>query len=82
VWKFINSFTVLAVLLFIIGAVGLVRGAEAIRDPGQPSDSWLPWLYFAAAILMVVNAILSVRHYEQKMKEQAQSSKEKEEARK
>lgn len=80
-WKFINSFTTLAALLFIIGAVGLVYGADAIRDPGQPHDPLLPYLYFGAAVLMVINAILSVRHYEQKMKEQEQSSK-KEEARK
>lgn len=75
-WRFLNSFTGLAVLLFIIGAVGLVHGADAIRDPGQPHDPWLPWLYFGAAALMVINAILSVRHYEQKMKEQKQSRKE------
>jgi len=81
VWKFINSFTVLAVLLFVIGAVGLVYGADAIRDPGQPQDSLLPWLYFGAAVLMIVNAVLSVRHYEQKLKEQEQLSK-KEKARK
>jgi hypothetical protein len=81
-WKFLNSFTSLAVLLFIIGAVGLVYGADAIRDPGQPHDPLLPWLYFGAAVLMVVNAILSVRHYEQKMREQSQPSKKKEEARK
>lgn len=73
-WRFLNSFTGLSVLLFIIGAVGLVYGADAIRDPGQPSDSLLPWLYFGAAALMIVNAILSVRHYEQKMKEKEQSS--------
>lgn len=81
-WKFLNSFTGLAVLLFIIGAVGLVYGADAIRDPGQPHDPLLPWLYFGATALMIVNAILSVRHYEQKMREQQQSSKKKEEARK
>jgi integral membrane sensor domain MASE1 len=80
VWKFLNSFTGLAVLLFLIGALGLVYGADAIRDPGQPHDPLLPWLYFAATILMVVNAILSVRHYEHKMKEQEQSSKQKEES--
>lgn len=78
-WKFLNSFTGLAVLLFIIGVAGLVYGADAIRDPGQPHDPLLPWLYFGAAVLMVVNAILSVRHYEQKMKEQKQSSPKKEE---
>lgn len=68
-WKFLNSFTGLAALLFIIGIAGLVYGADAIRDPGQPHDPLLPWLYFAAAVLMVVNAVLSVRHYEQKMRD-------------
>lgn len=68
-WKFLNSFTGLAALLFIIGIAGLVYGADAIRDPGQPHDPLLPWLYFGAAVLMVVNAALSVRHYEQKMRD-------------
>lgn len=80
-WKFLNSFTGLAVVLFIIGAVGLVYGADAIRDPGQPHDPLLPYLYFGAGVLMIVNAILSVRHYEQKLKEQQQTSKKEEEAR-
>lgn len=69
-WRFLNSFTGLAVLLFVIGAIGLVYGAGAIRDPGQPHDSLLPWLYFGAAALMILNGILSVRHYERKTKQQ------------
>lgn len=71
-WKFLNSFTVLAALLFIIGAAGLVSGADAIRDPGQPHDPLLPWWYFGAAILMIINAVLSVRHYEHKKRHQEQ----------
>lgn len=80
-WKFLNSFTVLAALLFIIGAVGLVSGADAIRDPGQPQDPLLPWWYFGAAVLMIVNAVLSVRHYEHKKRWEQEKSASKEEAR-
>jgi len=57
-----------------IGIVGLVRGADFIRDPGQPPSSALPWLYLGAAVLFLVNGWIShkqyLEHLEQMQKEE------------
>lgn len=38
---------------------GLVSGESAIRDPGQIRESGLVWIYFAGALLMLVNGALT-----------------------
>ncbi|CUU06111.1 MAG: hypothetical protein N2045_08040 [Fimbriimonadales bacterium] len=53
----------IALVLFIIGIIGLARGNEAIADPGQDVDPRLAWLYLLAGVIMVVNGILSHRQH-------------------
>lgn len=61
-WR--NSYFTIGFLLAIIAFVGLARGPQAITDPGQPPPtSWLPWTYLGAAVLFIVNGVLSHRVY-------------------
>lgn len=57
----LNTYFIFAFLLALIGILGLAKGAEYIRDPGQPSASSLPLFYLLAAIVFVVNGLVSHR---------------------
>lgn len=65
-WK--NTYFWIAAILFVVAILGLIRGPEAIRDPGQKREDHLVVLiYFAGAVVMLVNGLLShrqtVMHY-------------------
>jgi len=65
-WK--NTYFWIAAILFVVGVVGLIKGPDAIRDPGQKREDHLVVLiYFSGAVLMLVNGLLShrqtVQHY-------------------
>lgn len=62
----------IALLLFVIGIIGLARGNEAIADPGQDVDPRLAWLYLLAGVVMIVNGILSHRQHLRDLEEQRQ----------
>jgi hypothetical protein len=70
-WK--NTYFAIAVILFIVGICGLpfVGGENAIRDPGQQPDSGLVIIYWVAAIVMLVNGVIShratVQHYREQV---------------
>ena len=57
----LNTYFIFSFLLAIIGLLGLLRGAEYIRDPGQPSASALPLYYLLAAAVFVINGVVSHR---------------------
>ena len=54
-----NTYFWIALILFIVGVGGLVGGDHAIRDPGQRKEGGLAWLYFGAAVVMLVNGYIS-----------------------
>jgi len=56
-WK--NTFFWIAGVLVLLGFWGLISGERAIRDPGQIRESGLVWIYFAGALLMLVNGALT-----------------------
>lgn len=66
-WK--NTYFWIAGILFIIGVIGLpfLGGNAAIRDPGQVEENWIFLIYWAGAVVMFVNGLLShrmtVQHY-------------------
>ncbi|MCS7273668.1 MAG: hypothetical protein NZ550_05950 [Fimbriimonadales bacterium] len=60
----------IALILFIISMIGFARGNEAIADPGQDVDPRLAWLYLLAAVIMLVNGILSHRQHLRELKAQ------------
>lgn len=60
----------IALILFMIGIIGLARGNEVIADPGQDVDPRLAWLYLLAGVIMVINGILSHRQHLRERREQ------------
>ncbi len=60
----------IALMLAVIGIVGLARGNEVIADPGQDVDPRLAWLYLLAALVMLINGILSHRQYLRELEEE------------
>jgi hypothetical protein len=56
-----NTFFWIAAVLFVLAVVGLpfLGGDRAIRDPGQKREGMLWLLYFAAAVIMVINGYIS-----------------------
>lgn len=57
----LNTYFLFAFLLALIGLLGLARGAEYIRDPGQPSSAGHPLYYLLAAAVFVMNGVVSHR---------------------
>lgn len=66
-----NTYFWIAGILFILGVIGLpfLGGDAAIRDPGQKREGFLWLIYFVAALVMLVNGIISHRqtlqHFEE-----------------
>ena len=59
----LNTYFLFAFALTVIGILGLIRGADYIRDPGQPSASSLPFYYLLAAAIFVINGFVSHRSH-------------------
>ncbi|MBA3725722.1 MAG: hypothetical protein H0W86_04530 [Armatimonadetes bacterium] len=57
----LNTYFLFAILLALVALIGLFRGSNFIRDPGQPADTGLAWWYLAAAALFFVNGFVSHR---------------------
>lgn len=60
----------IALILAVIGLIGLAQGNETIADPGQDVDPRLAWLYLLAALIMLINGILSHRQYLRELAEE------------
>jgi hypothetical protein len=69
-----NTYFWIAIILFVVGMIGLVRGDAAIRDPGQRREGGLALLYFGAAAIMFVNGYMSHRHTVQQYAEETQGA--------
>ncbi len=67
----------IALILFIVGIIGFVRGNQAIADRGQDVDPRLAWFYLLAAVIMLVNGILSHKQYLREHAEQLEKQKAK-----
>lgn len=66
-WK--NTYFWIAIILVVVAIVGLLRGQDAIRDPGQTDENGLVLIYLAGAVIMFVNGFIShkmyIKHYEE-----------------
>ena len=71
-WK--NTYFWIAGILVLVALVGLLTGQDSIRDPGQRDENGLVLIYLVAAVVMVVNGLMSHRHTVQ-LWEEAQDSK-------
>jgi hypothetical protein len=64
-----NTYFWIAAILFALGVYGLpfLAGDAAIRDPGQRREDHLYLIYFGAALVMLLNGVIShsqtVQHY-------------------
>jgi hypothetical protein len=67
-----NTYFWIALILFGVGVLGLpfLGGDELIRDPGQRRESNLYLLYLGAAVVMLVNGIVSHRQTIQQFQEE------------
>jgi hypothetical protein len=68
-----NTYFWIAALLVILGVIGLAVGDNAIRDPGQKVEHGLCWLYFVAAVVMLVGGLVSHRQTVQQYQEETGS---------
>lgn len=58
-FRWLSTFTLLGILLVILGIVGKVLGPRFIYDPGQVPDGNEAWAYIAVGVLMLLNGFLS-----------------------
>ena len=57
----LNSFILIGAALVIISLLGLATQNRLLTEPGQPINSYA-WLeYLAAAVVMFINGIVSIR---------------------
>lgn len=71
-----NTYFWIGGLLFVLAIVGLpfVGGDHAIRDPGQKPEGHLWLLYLTAAVVMIVNGVISHKQTVQQYEEDIQST--------
>lgn len=71
-----NTFFWIAGVLVLLALAGMIFGQEVIRDPGQKLERKIPLsvLYLAAAVVMVINGVLSHRQTLQQFAEESGES--------
>ncbi len=57
-WFRWNSFTVIGLVLLVIGAYSLIKGAGFQFDSGLPAESGESWFYLLVGVLMVLNGVV------------------------
>lgn len=51
----LSSFTIIGILLLLIGIYGRIRGASFSFDPGMPAEPGEAYYYMLVGVLMIVN---------------------------
>ncbi len=64
-----NTYFWIAAILVVVACFGILKGQEAIRDPGQRDENQLVLIYFGAAIVMLVNGWISHTAYVRQYKD-------------
>ncbi len=57
--RWLSTFTLLGILLVVLGLVGKILGPRFIYDPGQIPDGNEAWCYLTVGALMILNGLLS-----------------------
>ncbi len=57
--RWLSTFTVIGILLIVLGIIGLILGHRFVFDPGQPYNSRTPWYYISVGVLMALNGLLT-----------------------
>ncbi len=76
--RVLNGFILTGIVLFFISVAGLVYGNPLLTEPGQKVNQYA-WLeYLGAAVLMVINGLVSIwvarRHEDQRPSQSAPPS--------
>lgn len=58
-FRWLSTFTLLGILLVMLGIVGKIFGPRFIYDPGQIPDGNEAWAYIAVGMLMLLNGYFS-----------------------
>jgi len=56
--RWLSTFSILGILLIILGIVGKVIGPRFVYDPGQVADGNEAWYYLAVGALMLLNGLI------------------------
>ncbi len=67
----LNGFIISSIVLFGIAIAGVIKGNRWLSEPGMPVNAHAAILYFAAAVVMLVNGIISIRVARRAEKERA-----------
>jgi uncharacterized membrane protein len=78
--RWLSTFTLLGLLLIVLGVVGKIIGPRFVFDPGQIPDGNEAWYYMAVGALMLLNglvlpALTAEEEREQKKRDKAASTK-------
>lgn len=57
----LSSFTIIGVVLLVIGIYGRVRGAAFSFDPGTPTEHGEAYYYMLVGVLMIVNGFFVMK---------------------
>lgn len=57
--RWISTFTVIGVLLLVLGIVGWHMGSKFVFDPGQTPDPREPYYYMLLGVLMILNGVFT-----------------------
>lgn len=65
----LNTYFLFGFALLFLGILGLVKGVDSIRDPGQPDNASLALWYLAAAGLFLLNGYVSHKAHTETVEE-------------
>lgn len=57
----LSSFTVIGILLLVIGIYGKIRGVAFSFDPGTPTEPGEAYYYMLVGVLMIVNGFFAMK---------------------
>ena len=57
--RWLSTFSLLGILLIILGVVGKIIGPLFVFDPGQIPDGHEAWYYLIVGVLMLLNGLIS-----------------------
>ena len=57
----LSSFTVIGIVLLLIGIYGRIRGAAFSFDPGTPAEPGEAYYYMLVGVLMIVNGFFAMK---------------------
>ena len=57
--RWLSTFSLLGILLIVLGLIGLIIGPRFVFDPGQVADGHEAWYYLIVGALMLINGLVS-----------------------